>query len=586
MTSQLGKDFMVLPVYYGVAEKRQMEIKVDIRQLAEERRGDGEDKWLPLMAEGAMRALGSMMQLSNIGGATEVDLVEDFRQQLQASGVPVQEVHVMAVGKFEKPENAMNMYNSGGGDRNSSRGGGRGGGRGRAYGNASAERLERANMQGCHPLQRLFVVLTNDTVAREMERKLQAGEDEGNYLTLSMKKGGVEIKIPVVLQAVKTDDRRVHNGDLSILPRRIPTVQMAKPVDKDTRGMVEMEMGGGGGPNDKSGYYGPRGEMFWNEQKKQNVFTYSPKISMSGFKEELRASVQNNVNQWAQSDPGLGEWVKENGTLKVLEVVLLRPPQDLWAGKIFALVVKNKAHAQALEHLLSRGAMPVEPDVAADVNTKETLTTLAILPDRSYMQLLPPPPFSVKGTFLVISDKDTGLLDLQTAVRIPVLNQEQRNKKDAAGSDLAKKMLDSLSVSSRPRGGTRIEGAVVNGRLSKEQEDKAMSDMMPWLFDKCKEFEKIHQQEKAALEVKLADGLEREEKNQSDMQNLKERLEKTEDFMRKMESKDTSGEADMPDAKKRRGEATASNSDKHAPTSEANDNVGKDAEGDAKMRSE
>ena len=46
-----------------------------------------------------------------------------------------------------------------------------------------------------------------------------------------------------------------------------------------------------------------------------------------------------------------------------------------------------------------------------------------------------------------------------------------------------------------------------------------------WLFDKCNEFEKIHQQEKAALEVKLADGLEREEKNQSDMQNLKERLE-------------------------------------------------------------
>ena len=34
---------------------------------------------------------------------------------------------------------------------------------------------------------------------------------------------------------------------------------------------------------DKSGYYGPRGEMFWNEQKKQNVFTYSPKISMTGF---------------------------------------------------------------------------------------------------------------------------------------------------------------------------------------------------------------------------------------------------------------------------------------------------------------
>jgi len=30
MTSQLGKDFMVLPVYYGVAEKQQMEIKSDI----------------------------------------------------------------------------------------------------------------------------------------------------------------------------------------------------------------------------------------------------------------------------------------------------------------------------------------------------------------------------------------------------------------------------------------------------------------------------------------------------------------------------------------------------------------------------
>ena len=60
------------------------------------------------------------------------------------------------------------------------------------------------------------------------------------------------------------------------------------------------------------------------------------------------------------------------------------------------------------------------------------------------MQLLPPPPFSVKGTFLVISDKDMGLLDLQTAVRIPVLNQEQSNKKDVASIDLAKKMLDSL----------------------------------------------------------------------------------------------------------------------------------------------
>ena len=235
----------------------------------------------------------------------------------------------MPVGKFEKPENAMNMYNSGGGDRNSSRGGGRRGERGRAYGNASAERLERANMQGCHPLQRPFVMLTNDTVAHEMERKLQAGEDEGNYVTLSMKKGGVEIEIPVVLKAVKTDDWHVHNGDLSVLPRCIPTVQMAKPVDKDTRGMVEIEIGSGEGPNDRSGYDGPRGEMFWNEQKKQKKFTFSPKKFMTGFKQELRALVQN---QWAQCDPGLGEWVKENGTLKVLEVVLLRPPQDLWAG--------------------------------------------------------------------------------------------------------------------------------------------------------------------------------------------------------------------------------------------------------------
>jgi len=31
MTSQLGKDFMVLPAYYGVAEKQHIEIKVDIR---------------------------------------------------------------------------------------------------------------------------------------------------------------------------------------------------------------------------------------------------------------------------------------------------------------------------------------------------------------------------------------------------------------------------------------------------------------------------------------------------------------------------------------------------------------------------
>ena len=73
----------------------------------------------------------------------------------------------------------------------------------------------------------------------------------------------------------------------------------------------------------------------------------------------------------------------------------------------------------------------------------------------------------------------------------------------------------------RGRGGALAGGGVVrvvSGRLSKEQEDKAMSDMMPWLFDKCNEFEKIHQQEKAALEVKLADGLEREEETQSDMQ--------------------------------------------------------------------
>jgi len=37
------------------------------------------------------------------------------------------------------------------------------------------------------------------------------------------------------------------------------------------------------------------------------------------------------------------------------------------------------------------------------------------------------------------------------------------------------------------------------------------------------------------------------------MQNLKERPEKTEDFMKKIESKDTSGEASMLDAKRRRG---------------------------------
>ena len=90
-------------------------------------------------------------------------------------------------------------------------------------------------------------------------------------------------------------------------------------------------------------------------------------------------------------------------------------------------------------------------------------------------------------------DKDTGLLDLQTAVRIHVLNQEQRNKKDAVSSDLDKQMLDSLSVRSRPCGGTQIEGAVVNGHLSKVQEDKAMHDMMRWLFSKCNEFEMIQQ---------------------------------------------------------------------------------------------
>ena len=221
------------------------------------------------MAEGASRALGSMMQLGSIGGATEAALVEDFRQQLQANGIPVHEVHVMPVMKFEKPENAMSMYSSGGGgggDRNSSRGGGRGGG-GRGggrgtYVNAPTIRHERANMQGCHPLQRIFVVLTNDTGAHEMERKLQAGEEEGNYLTLSMKKGGVKIQIPVVLNAVKTDDRRTYNSNVSIVPRRIPTLQIAEPVDKDTVGMVEIEMGGGGGPNDKSGYYGPRGNVF------------------------------------------------------------------------------------------------------------------------------------------------------------------------------------------------------------------------------------------------------------------------------------------------------------------------------------
>jgi len=142
----------------------------------------------------------------------------------------------MPVGKFERPENAMctPIYNGGGGgggDLNSSCGGGRGGGRGHRYDNAFTERQERSNMQRCHQLQRHFVVLTDDTMAHEMERKLQAGEEEG-------------------------------------------------------------------------------------------------------FRDDLRTAVHNNINQWAQSDHGLGEWVKENEMFKILEVVLLRPPQDLWAESI------------------------------------------------------------------------------------------------------------------------------------------------------------------------------------------------------------------------------------------------------------
>ena len=164
-----------------------------------------------------MRALGLLMQLSIIGGALEVDLLEDFCQQLQASGVPAQEVHIMPVGKFEKPENAMRtpIYNSGGGgDRNSSRKGGRGGGRCHRYDNAFTERQECSNMQGCHQLQIHLIVLTDNMMAHEMDRKLQTGEEEG-------------------------------------------------------------------------------------------------------FKDELRTAVQNNVNQWAQSDPSLEEWVKENETHKI-----------------------------------------------------------------------------------------------------------------------------------------------------------------------------------------------------------------------------------------------------------------------------
>ena len=96
----------------------------------------------------------------------------------------------------------------------------------------------------------------------------------------------------------------------------------------------------------------------------------------------------------------------------------------------------------------------------------------------------------------------------------------------------------------------------------------------------------IHQQEKAALELKLAASLEREEQNKSEMQDLKGRLEKTEQFMRRMEAKGTTGETDMPDAKKRRGDATTSDSDKLPPTSEAKTAGAVDAEGDANMSSD
>ena len=116
-----------------------------------------------------------MMQLNSIGGALEVHLLEDFCQQLQASGVPAQEVHVMPVGKFEKPENAMRtpIYNGGGGgDRNSSRKGGRGGGRFHSD-NAFTEQQECSNMQGCHQLQIHLIVLTDNMMAHEMDRKLK-----------------------------------------------------------------------------------------------------------------------------------------------------------------------------------------------------------------------------------------------------------------------------------------------------------------------------------------------------------------------------------------------------------------------------
>ena len=70
------------------------------------------------------------------------------------------------------------------------------------------------------------------------------------------------------------------------------------------------------------------------------------------------------------------------------------------------------------------------------------------------------------------------------------------------------------------------------------------------------------------------------------MENLKESLEKTEDFMRKIEAKNTSGETGMRDAKKRRGEATGSDPNKSPRTNEANVGVSVDADGDANMRSE
>jgi len=54
----------------------------------------------------------------------------------------------------------------------------------------------------------------------------------------------------------------------------------------------------------------------------------------------------------------------------------------------------------------------------------------------------------------------------------------------------------------------------------------------------------------------------------------------------KIEAKNTFGETGMPDAKKRRGEATASDSDKSPRTNEANVGVSVDADGDANMRSE